>query len=242
MEILEKEPNDIKINQKTNIGDVVSYSVKLLEEKGVRELRYKAIGVAINKLVSIAEIVKLYYPSLYQINKIDSIPNKEKDSHNPILEITLSLDKKDQKSEGFQDKLNEIERKKLLQMEKERANLMLKKIENKKREKSKGKEEASLNSNEREKGKERKRGRIRRTRERLKESRLIRRTILRGRETRLRERGRMEEIKRVRGMRRIRGRIIKRFGGRGRGIGRGRGRGRGRRSESESESESQREK
>ena len=216
MEILEKEPNDIKINQKTNIGDAVSYSVKLLEEKGVRELRYKAIGVSINKLVSIVEIVKLYYPSLYQINKIDSIPNKEKDTHNPSLEITLSLDKKGEKSEGFQDKLNENERKKLLNMEKERAKIMLKNIENKKRDESKGKEQKIKNL----KGKEKeKRGRVIRTKEKLK-----RRGFERVIKLRREGRGTEKEIKRVRGMKRIRGRVIKRFGYRVRDRNRNRGR------------------
>ena len=126
MEKSKKPVNDIRISFTSRIGGVVSYCEKLLKENNIRELNFSAVGGSIGTLVSVVELLKTITPGLYQINRLATISYQsveegvKSESQNqrlyPKLEVKLTLDKPEKPTEGFQEKLTEEERKKLLDL------------------------------------------------------------------------------------------------------------------------------
>ena len=126
MDKSKKPVNDIRVSFSSRIGGVVSYCEKLLKENNIRELNFSAVGGSIGILVSVVELLKTITPGLYQINRLATISYQsveeggKSETQNqrlyPKLEVKLTLDKPSKTNEGFQDKLDEEERKKLLDL------------------------------------------------------------------------------------------------------------------------------
>ena len=130
MDKSKKPVNDIRVSYSSRIGGIVSYCEKLLKENNMRELNFSAVGGSIGTLVSVVELLKTITPGLYQINRIATISYQsveeggKNENQNarlfPKLEVKLTLDKPAKQTEGFQDKLTEDERKKLLDLHNKR--------------------------------------------------------------------------------------------------------------------------
>ena len=130
MDKSKKPINDIRVSYSSRIGGIVSYCEKLLKENNIRELNFSAVGGSIGTLVSVVELLKTITPGLYQINRLATISYQsveeggKSDNQNPRLfpklEVKLTLDKPAKPTEGFQDKLDEEERKKLLDLHNKR--------------------------------------------------------------------------------------------------------------------------
>ena len=126
MDKSKKAPNDIRVSFNSKIGGIISYCEKLLKENNMRELKFSAVGGSIGTLVSVVELLKTIYPGLYQVNRFATISYQSVEEGGksqtesqrlfPKLEVILTLDKPAQVTEGFQDKLSEDERKKLLDL------------------------------------------------------------------------------------------------------------------------------
>ena len=126
MDKAKKPVNDIRVSFNSRIGGIVSYCEKLLKENNIRELNFSAVGGSIGTLVSVVELLKTITPGFYQINRFATISYQsveeggKSETQNqrlyPKLEVKLTLDKPAQTTEGFQDKLDEEERKKLLDL------------------------------------------------------------------------------------------------------------------------------
>ena len=126
MDKSKKAPNDIRVSFNSKIGGIISYCEKLLKENNMRELKFSAVGGCIGTLVSVVELLKTIYPGLYQVNRFATISYQSVEEGSksqtesqrlfPKLEVILTLDKPAQVTEGFQDKLSEDERKKLLDL------------------------------------------------------------------------------------------------------------------------------
>jgi hypothetical protein len=115
-----KEPNDIRIGMSSRVRNVIRYCNGLLKEQ-TKLLHFAAVGGAIGKLVNIVEVLKVVNPGLYQLNKLATVSYQSVEDGKeviknqrlyPKLEVTLSLEPLD-KTEGYQDMINEEERKKL---------------------------------------------------------------------------------------------------------------------------------
>ena len=130
MDKSKKPINDIRVSYSSRIGGIVSYCEKLLKENNIRELNFSAVGGSIGTLVSVVELLKTITPGLYQINRLATISYQsveeggKSDNQNPRLfpklEVKLTLDKPAKPTEGFQDKIDEEERKKLLDLHNKR--------------------------------------------------------------------------------------------------------------------------
>ncbi len=68
----EIKENEIRITTQGKMRNFISYATTLFREKGSTEIVLKAMGRAINKTVTIAEIIKRRIPNLHQITTIDS--------------------------------------------------------------------------------------------------------------------------------------------------------------------------
>ena len=116
-----KEPNDIRIGQNSRVRNVVRYCNSLLKEKTYKSLHFSAVGGAIGKLVSAVEVLKTVNEGLYQQNKLATVSYQSantKEAQNnqklyPKMEVTLSLEDFKEKTDGYQNKLDETERQKL---------------------------------------------------------------------------------------------------------------------------------
>ena len=130
MDKSKKPINDIRVSYSSRIGGIVSYCEKLLKENNMRELNFSAVGGSIGTIVSVVELLKTITPGLYQINRLATISYQsveeggKSDNQNPRLfpklEVKLTLDKPAKPTEGFQEKLDEEERKKLLDLHNKR--------------------------------------------------------------------------------------------------------------------------
>ena len=130
MDKSKKPVNDIRVSYNSRIGGIVSYCEKLLKENNLRELNFSAVGGSIGTLVSVVELLKTITPGLYQINRLATISYQsveeggKSETQNqrlyPKLEVKLTLDKPSKTGEGFQDKLDEEERKKLFDLHEKR--------------------------------------------------------------------------------------------------------------------------
>jgi hypothetical protein len=130
MDKSKKPANDIRVSSNSKIGGIVSYCERLLKENNMRDLNFSAVGGSIGTLVSVVELLKTIHPGLYQINRFATISYQsveeggKKESENnrlyPKLEVKLTLDKPAKLTEGFQEKLDEEVRKKLLDLHNKR--------------------------------------------------------------------------------------------------------------------------
>lgn len=115
-----KEVNHIKIGAQTRVRNVISYALLLLKEKQFNDITLSAIGGAIGSLVNAVEVIKADL-NLYQNNKISTVSYQTMDSNEniiqerlyPKMEVVLSRDEPKVKSEGYQGKLNDQERKEI---------------------------------------------------------------------------------------------------------------------------------
>ncbi len=114
-----KEPNDIRIGMNSRPRNVIKYSTSVMEEKKLNELKFSAVGGSIGRLLEIVEVLKVLKPGLYQQNRITSVAYQTVDSNSkilneklyPKLEVVLSKEEPKNKTEGYQGKLDEKERK-----------------------------------------------------------------------------------------------------------------------------------
>ena len=116
-----KAPNDIRVGMNSRPRNVIKYSISVLDDQKLPELKFSAVGGSIGRLLDIVEVLKVLKPGLYQQNRITSVAYQTVDSNNtllnqrlyPKLEIILSKDEPKSKGEGYQGKLDEEERKKI---------------------------------------------------------------------------------------------------------------------------------
>ncbi|KAL2499300.1 Alba DNA/RNA-binding protein [Abeliophyllum distichum] len=64
--------NEIRITSQGRMRSYITYAMSLLEEKGSDEILFKAMGRAINKTVTIVELIKRRIVGLHQITAIQS--------------------------------------------------------------------------------------------------------------------------------------------------------------------------
>ena len=131
MESQKKPVNDIRVGFNSRIGSLVNYCEKLLKENNIRELNFSAVGGSIGTLVSAVEVLKTLHAGFYQVNRFATISyqsveeGKKGEVQNqrlyPKLEVKLTLDKPAKTGgEGYQEPLDEEERKKLLDIQSKR--------------------------------------------------------------------------------------------------------------------------
>ncbi|XP_073146092.1 uncharacterized protein [Henckelia pumila] len=65
--------NEIRITSQGRMRSYISYAMNLLQEKGSDEIVFKAMGRAINKTVTIVELIKRRIVGLHQIIAIQSV-------------------------------------------------------------------------------------------------------------------------------------------------------------------------
>ena len=110
-----KAPNDIRVGMNSRPRNVIKYSISVLDDQKLPELKFSAVGGSIGRLLDIVEVLKVLKPGLYQQNRITSVAYQTVDSNNtllnqrlyPKLEIVLSKDEPKSKGEGYQGKLDE---------------------------------------------------------------------------------------------------------------------------------------
>ncbi|KAG8377970.1 hypothetical protein BUALT_Bualt08G0089200 [Buddleja alternifolia] len=66
------DENEIRITSLGRMRSYISYALSLLQEKGSEEIVFKAMGRAINKTVTIVELIKRRVVGLHQITAIQS--------------------------------------------------------------------------------------------------------------------------------------------------------------------------
>ena len=131
MESQKKPVNDIRVGFNSRTVGLVNYCERLLKENNIRELNFSAVGGSIGTLVPAVEVLKTLHPGFYQINRFATISyqsveeGKKSEVQNqrlyPKLEVKLTLDKPAKTGgEGYQEPLNEEERKKLLDIHSKR--------------------------------------------------------------------------------------------------------------------------
>jgi hypothetical protein len=119
-----KEINDIRIGMSSRVRNIIRYCNSIIKDQGVRELHFSAVGGAIGKLVDAVEVFKIVNPGLYQVNKFATVSYQTVDAQGkvvdlklyPKFEATLSFEEPKEKNEGFQNKLDEGLRTKLLEL------------------------------------------------------------------------------------------------------------------------------
>ncbi|XP_051120547.1 uncharacterized protein LOC127244177 [Andrographis paniculata] len=107
--------NEIRITSQGLVRNYITYATTLLQERRVREIVLKAMGQAINKAVSIAEITKRRVPRLHQDTAINSVSITdtfepieeglqivEQTRHVSMVTITLSTKELNKNSPGYQ--------------------------------------------------------------------------------------------------------------------------------------------
>ena len=125
----EKKPdNYIKIGIKSKNKSIISLCQKYLKEKIFTEIHFSAVGSSIEHLVTIVEVLKILVPDLYQQNYISTVTYQSieegselKEPLNqkllPKFDVILSFEKPKIENEGFQNKLSDDERKKILEIQ-----------------------------------------------------------------------------------------------------------------------------
>ncbi|EYU36810.1 hypothetical protein ABFS82_14G302200 [Erythranthe guttata] len=109
------DENEIRITSQGRMRSYITYAMTLLQEKGSDEIVFKAMGRAINKTVTIVELIKRRIADLHQITAIQSTDIT--DTWEPLEEglqilettrkvsmVTITLSKKelDTKNIGYQ--------------------------------------------------------------------------------------------------------------------------------------------
>ncbi|XP_043809572.1 ribonuclease P protein subunit p25-like protein isoform X2 [Manihot esculenta] len=84
------DENEIRITSQGRMRSYISYAMSLLQEKGSNEIVFKAMGRAINKTVTIVELIKRRIVGLHQITAIGSTDIT--DTWEPIEEGLLPLE------------------------------------------------------------------------------------------------------------------------------------------------------
>ena len=123
-----KPENDIRIGMNSRVRNVIRYATNIMKEKNLKELKFSAVGGSIGRLLDTVEVLKVLIPGLYQQNKITSVAYQTLDSGNnvlnqklyPKMEIVLTTEEPKSKNEGYQEKLNEEDRKKIEKIMNER--------------------------------------------------------------------------------------------------------------------------
>ncbi|KAL8059290.1 hypothetical protein ABFX02_03G076000 [Erythranthe guttata] len=100
------DENEIRITSQGRMRSYITYAMSLLQEKGSDEIVFKAMGRAINKTVTIVELIKRRIVGLHQITSIQSTDIT--DTWEPLEEglqtlettrkvsmVTITLSKKD---------------------------------------------------------------------------------------------------------------------------------------------------
>jgi len=111
----EIEEKEIRVTTQGKPRNFISYATSLFKEKGATEVVLKAMGRAISKTVTIAEIIKRRIPGLHQITVIDStditdiwepkeegLDRLETTRHVSSITITLSTQPLDTSAPGYQ--------------------------------------------------------------------------------------------------------------------------------------------
>eukprot|EP01121_Diplochlamys_sp_Union-15-3_P021154 TRINITY_DN846_c0_g1_i2.p1 TRINITY_DN846_c0_g1~~TRINITY_DN846_c0_g1_i2.p1 ORF type:complete len:241 (-),score=47.92 TRINITY_DN846_c0_g1_i2:60-782(-) len=114
------EENEIRITMQGKMRNYITYATNLLIEKKHSKINLRAMGRAINKTVTIAEIIKRRIPGLHQLTSIDStdivdmwepieegLDTLETTRHVSSIQILLSLEKLDSSLVGYQEPLPE---------------------------------------------------------------------------------------------------------------------------------------
>ena len=121
---MESKPiNQVKIGVGSSVRAVIRYTNMLIKERNLKSVNFSAIGGAIGKLLNVVEVIKTLNPGLYQVNTIGTVSYQSVDNHGlvstkrlfPKLDVVLTTDEPTEKGEGFQTKLTEEERTKLLE-------------------------------------------------------------------------------------------------------------------------------
>ena len=116
-----KAANDIRIGMNSRPRNVIKYTISIVEEQKLREVKFSAVGGSIGTLLDVVEVIKVLKPGLHQQNRITSVAYQTVDSNKtllnqrlyPKLEVTLSLDEPKNKNEGYQGVLEEEKRKQI---------------------------------------------------------------------------------------------------------------------------------
>ena len=122
-----KAQNDVRVSFNSRVRNIITYCNALLKENNFRTLNLSAIGGAIGKLVDAVEVIKVLNAGLYQVNKLGTVSYQTVDTKGniqnqrlyPKLEITLTLDEPKERTEGYQEKLDEETRTSLLKQHNE---------------------------------------------------------------------------------------------------------------------------
>jgi DNA-binding protein Alba len=106
--------NEIRVTTQGKMRNYITYATTLLQDKGASEIVLKAMGRAINKTVTIAEIIKRRIASLHQNTAIGStditdlwepleegLLPLETTRHVSMITITLSTKELDTTSTGY---------------------------------------------------------------------------------------------------------------------------------------------
>ncbi|XP_030447147.1 uncharacterized protein LOC115670086 isoform X2 [Syzygium oleosum] len=112
------DENEIRITSQGRMRSYITYAMTLLQEKGSKEIVFKAMGRAINKTVTIVELIKRRIVGLHQVTSIGSIDitdtwepleeglvTLETTRHVSMITITLSKKELDTSSVGYQPPL-----------------------------------------------------------------------------------------------------------------------------------------
>ncbi|KAK9063939.1 hypothetical protein SSX86_017811 [Deinandra increscens subsp. villosa] len=110
--------NEIRITSQGRMRSYITYAMSLLQEKGSSEIVFKAMGRAINKTVTIVELIKRRIVGLHQITSIGStditdtwepleegLLPLETTRHVSMITITLSMNELNTSSIGYQPPL-----------------------------------------------------------------------------------------------------------------------------------------
>ncbi|XP_010533944.1 PREDICTED: keratin, type II cytoskeletal 1 isoform X2 [Tarenaya hassleriana] len=109
------DENEIRITSQGRARNYITYAMTLLQEKGSNEVVFKAMGRAINKTVTIVELIKRRIPGLHQNTSIGStditdtwepleegLLPLETTRHVSMITITLSKEELNTSSVGYQ--------------------------------------------------------------------------------------------------------------------------------------------
>ncbi|XP_050212554.1 uncharacterized protein LOC126664283 [Mercurialis annua] len=112
------DENEIRITSQGRMRSYISYAMTLLQEKGSNEIVFKAMGRAINKTVTIVELIKRRIVGLHQITVIGStditdtwepleegLLPLETTRHVSMITITLSKEELNTSAIGYQPPL-----------------------------------------------------------------------------------------------------------------------------------------
>ncbi|XP_024969657.1 uncharacterized protein LOC112509017 [Cynara cardunculus var. scolymus] len=112
------DENEIRITSQGRMRNYITYAMSLIQEKGSSEIVFKAMGRAINKTVTIVELIKRRIVGLHQITAIGStditdtwepleegLLPLETTRHVSMITITLSMKELNTSSIGYQPPL-----------------------------------------------------------------------------------------------------------------------------------------